>query len=115
MTDYTILQELPYAIGQDHYEGLAKVGEEMSELGVEFFKLMATGGNPKYWGDKNLHVGISCEVADLYAALDFFVAKNKWFDVGFVARRRKTKLSAYNEWSEETKKLKELRKNNNEN
>jgi hypothetical protein len=91
----------PYSIGSDIWPGLSKVVEESGELGTILGKIMATGGSTHYWGGRDLRVELVDEIADLRAALDFFVSVNLSDDQAAIKRladRERVKARLFTRW-----------------
>lgn len=90
--------------------GLRKVVEECSELSVELMKL-ATFPSGKHPGRKrNLKISTEEELADVLAAVDYFIDKNK-LDRQVIERRRVLKYRKFAKWWGDTKP--KAKKNNN--
>jgi NTP pyrophosphatase (non-canonical NTP hydrolase) len=68
-----------FSIGSQVWPGASKVIEEMGELQQVLGKLIATAGDTKHWEGKDLKDRLKEEIADVKAALFFFMAVN--FDV----------------------------------
>lgn len=67
----------PYSIGSSEWPGLAKVLEEMGELQQVMGKLMALGEeNYNHWDGSDLRARLEEEIADVLAALCFFIQQN---------------------------------------
>lgn len=65
-----------YTIRSDRWKGLAKLQEEMGELQTVLSKIVENGGSLEYWGGVDLRVNLKEELADVGAALDYFVYNN---------------------------------------
>jgi len=90
-----------FAIGDDKFPGLAKLQEEMNELGVELSKLTMTKGSYDYWGNRSLKAGIEEEeVADVLAALIFFSSTAENLDGERMANRSNAKYKLFWAWHE---------------
>lgn len=89
-----------FSIGQTVWPGLAKVLEESSELNVVLAKLIATRGNPNYFDGRNLLDEVEDELADLLAAVDFFVKYNSLNSTKIVTRQYE-KFGLFCDWHEE--------------
>lgn len=96
----------PYGIGSDHWPGVGKTVEEMSELGVELGKLQGSGGDRNHWSG-DLVVAIRNEVADLKAALLFLEEANPVLTLpddlddnprATIANRIRWKLDLFRSW-----------------
>lgn len=92
-----------YAIGSKVWPGTAKTLEEMGELGQVLGKLIALGGPIEHWDGTKLDRRLTEEIADVYAALDFFVDMNG-LDKGKIERRRAKKFKLFWSWHKEQKK-----------
>lgn len=71
-----VVSEGKFDIGSKVWPGLGKVLEESGELSQILAKIIATGGSLWYFDGSNLGDKLRDEVADLYAALDFFCEFN---------------------------------------
>lgn len=89
-----------FQIQSKEWAGLAKVLEETSELNVNLAKLMATGGDPNYWGGVDLIKEIQDEISDTFAAIAFFLSANQQFNLEQLYKRAGEKLDLYIEWRE---------------
>ena len=88
-----------YSIGSKVWPGMSKVIEEMGELAQVFGKLMGTGGEPKHWDGSNLRERLIEELADVYAAVQFFAANNLTKEEQFEwAKRIGKKRELFDEW-----------------
>lgn len=65
-----------YSIGADEWPGLSKLIEEAGEIIQVGGKILGTGGQEKHWDGTNLRERMIEELADLYAAIKFFVGTN---------------------------------------
>lgn len=92
----------PYAFNTTHWPGLAKVGEEMNELGIELNKLLMVGGDTDaYWGKRPLRQNIVEETADVLASARYFAQQNFTAEeLKFLEWRIAIKTSNYHEWAE---------------
>lgn len=86
-----------FAIGSTVRPGMSKIIEEAGELLQVLGKLIATGGEAHHWAAGDLDKKQHQEVADLYAALDFYVEQNA-MDHKRIDRRRATKLKRFRQW-----------------
>lgn len=88
----------PYGIGSDHWPGVGKVIEEMSELGTVFGKFMGSSGQLDHWSG-DLGEMMDDEIGDLYAALDFLVAHNgPALHATIIRKRRLWKRALFAAW-----------------
>lgn len=99
---------LPYQIESDEgdWPGLAKLVEEMGELGTILGKIMSNGGKTAYWGGVNLLDELHDELSDVTAALCFFCEQNK-IDLVRYSERGDLKLDRYEQWREENRTVTE--------
>jgi len=80
---------------------MSKLIEEMGELGQVFGKLMGTGGEAKHWDGSNLRERVVEELADVYAAIQFFAANNLTLEEQHAwAERVATKRRRFDGWHE---------------
>lgn len=86
-----------YCIGSDKLPGLAKLVEECSELCTIAAKLIAVGGDPKYFDGADLRERMLEEMADAIAAIRFFRDVNS-FDEAALTARVVEKLMQFHEW-----------------
>lgn len=86
-----------FQIQSEKWPGLAKFVEESSELNVNIAKLIATEGNPEYWGGVDLKKEIEDELADVFAVYLFIIANNN-LDEERMTVRTWEKLQKYAEW-----------------
>ncbi len=91
---------LPFAIGGSKWPGTAKLIEELGELQQALGKLIATGGKPNHWDGTNLVERIEEEIADVTAAIGFFVGANH-LSHGDIDARTATKLDLFLKWHRE--------------
>lgn len=93
----------PYSIGSDIWPGLSKLIEEAGEVLQVGGKLLGTGGNPQHWDGSNLRERMLLELADLHAAIVFFLVSN--YDSGTseaeFKERRRQKLEQFEAWHQE--------------
>lgn len=94
-----------YMIGGTTWPGLSKLVEEAGEVIQIAGKLMGSAGSTEHWSG-DLTTGLHHEIADLYAALDFFVGMNA-LDREEVAVRRESKLALFVRWHRDTLASKE--------
>lgn len=80
-----------------HWKGIFKIVEESGELLQVLGKMgpFPDGDHPDGAGD--LKIRAEREVADLYAALDYFVQANGLSET-FIDARRAEKLDKFNNW-----------------
>lgn len=93
----------PFQLGSTVWPGLGKVMEEMGELGQVLGKLIATGGSADHWdGAGSLDARAEQELADLQAALHFFIAQNFTIEQkDFMDKRIHNKVFQFNKWHQE--------------
>jgi len=89
-----------FAFGSPVLPGLAKVGEEMNELGTVMWKLSMINGADMYWNGRVLHKELRDELADVISAAQYFLKIND-FDQELVESRIKFKTSLYEQWTRE--------------
>lgn len=89
---------MTFAIGDKVYPGLSKITEESGEVLEVIGKLMATGGGRRHWSGRDLHVDLMDELADLQAAIDFFMGDCTREERGQFAERRVAKLNLFRKW-----------------
>ena len=89
-----------FAIGADIWPGLSKLLEEAGEVVQIGGKLMGTAGKHAHWDGSDLRDRLTEELADLTAAVEFFIAHNP-IDRDEVTARAATKLATYNRWHRE--------------
>jgi len=88
-----------FSIGSKVWPGMSKVIEEMGELQQVFGKLMGTGGEANHWDGSDLRKRVLEELADVYAAVQFFVAQNMTQEEQHAwAERVATKRRRFEEW-----------------
>lgn len=86
-----------FAIGDKVWPGTSKVIEECGELLQVLGKLIANGGKPDHWDGTNLHHRLVEELADVFAALTFFMEING-LDRELIEERAKLKLERFHKW-----------------
>ena len=103
----------PYAIGSGHLPGLSKLIEEAGEVLQVAGKILGAGGVGAHWdGGADLDVRLAMELADLQAAIDFFLGENpRVADAALpvrevkegegISERRARKLRRFQEWHQE--------------
>lgn len=92
----------PYSIGSDVWPGMSKVIEECGELQQVLGKIIALGGETEHWDGTDLRDRVRDELADLAAAIEFFIEMNeddKGFDL--IAERAERKLELFQQWQAE--------------
>ena len=81
------------------YDSLVQLWPSMSKVAQVFGKLMGTGGEPKHWDGSNLRERLIEELADVYAAVQFFAANNLTKEEQFEwAKRIGKKRELFDEW-----------------
>lgn len=89
-----------YAIGSDHWNGLSKVIEEMGELHQVCGKLIGSKGDSQHWSG-DLREKFVEEIADVQAALKFFIEQNLTeAEQSLIVKRKKKKFAKFCEWNE---------------
>lgn len=92
-----------FYIGAASWPGLSKVVEEGGELLQVAGKLIGSGGSTAHWSG-DLRPMLVEEIADVWAALDFFVMRNlEDFECVAISRRRQSKFHQFMKWDRETK------------
>lgn len=90
----------PYQLSCHEWPGLAKVIEEVGELGQVFGKIMSNGGHRMDpWVGNDLGAKLDEEAADLLAALTFMVAHCPHIDGDIVANRMARKYKLFEIWA----------------
>jgi hypothetical protein len=96
----------PYSIGSNTWAGLSKLLEEAGEVVQVGGKLLGTGGEIAHWDGSDLRVRLRDEMADLAAAIDFFLEENyEGDDMKAFYLRSQAKYRKFVEWQieQETK------------
>lgn len=90
----------PFTFGQDIWPGLAKLQEEMNELDTVLAKIQGLGGGTDYWGGRDLRPELLNEIADVRAALDFFLENSNFSgeEILNVFIRSDTKQKLFDKW-----------------
>lgn len=91
----------PYCIGSDEWNGLSKMVEELGELQQVCGKLIGSEGDTDHWSG-DLKQMLVEEIADVYAALDFFVDKNLPTEFHAITDRAISKVALFEKWDRET-------------
>lgn len=80
------------------YQGLVKLNEECGELVQILAKKLAYYHTDKHPDGKgSMQERLQDEMADVYAALDFVVKKNR-LDIETMQKRHKEKLALFQQW-----------------
>ncbi|GAA1956552.1 hypothetical protein [Amycolatopsis minnesotensis] len=87
----------PYAIGGAKWPGASRVIEESGELLQVLGKLIGADGATAHWDGSDLRARLVAEIADVRAALDFFIEANDLPD-GEISERAACKLATYERW-----------------
>lgn len=89
-----------YSIGSDLWPGTSKLIEEMGELGQVLGKLIALNGGTDHWDGTDLAERLDEEIADVLAAIGFFVTVNglSWADINL---RADDKKALFHRWQTE--------------
>jgi len=92
-----------FAFGDQEWPGVAKVIEEMGELGQVLGRIMAVHGAPAFLDvpPTDLRAQFVRELADLRAAIDFCSGELTRDERGLFAERRTTKLQLFQKWHRE--------------
>lgn len=92
--------DVPYSFGTDLHPGFAKIVEESGELLEVIGKILVIGGSTIHWtGD--LRKALHSEMADVSAALDFYVAQPENMSTDerqLFFKRKMTKLAKFENW-----------------
>lgn len=88
---------IPYLIGSNKFAGISKIVEEAGEVLQVIGKLMGFGKFGIHWDGKPVKGSLEDEIADLLAAVDFAISKNKLSRKKIEARRRE-KLKKFQFW-----------------
>lgn len=91
-----------YCIGSERWNGLSKLVEECGEVVQVAGKLLGTNGEVRHWDGSNLRERMTEELADLQAAITFFIRGND-FDADEFQRRAVKKLELFRQWDGEQK------------
>ncbi len=90
-----------FKISSEKWAGVAKVIEEMGELGCELGRLMAVDGNAETHWKGDIRPAILDETADVLAAISFFIGKNFTDEeLEYVMNRSDVKLNMFAQWME---------------
>lgn len=88
-----------FAFGDKEWPGIAKLIEEIGELGQVIGKLMMTHGMAGHWDGSDLRVRLVMEMADVAAAIDFVrvhvLSPDEW---RVLVARIKEKSLLYEKW-----------------
>lgn len=87
-----------FEIGGTMWPGLGKVVEETGELNTVLGKLIATQGNPSYWGGRDLVKELEDEMADTMAAIHFLMDHNSLLSQQKIFDRCNAKYKQFVEW-----------------
>jgi hypothetical protein len=89
-----------FEIGSDEWPGAAKLIEECGETLQVLGKLIAIRGGSDHFDGSNLHERLREELADLWAALAFFISHSS-VNADAVEGRMREKFALFNEWHDE--------------
>lgn len=88
------------------WPGVAKMVEEMHELGVPLGKLIMRQGDTNYWGGRDLRPEIVDEAADVMAAVVFMATANFTVDEMLkFSTRYEHKFGVYMRWHKDGEEL----------
>ncbi|WP_018681903.1 hypothetical protein [Actinokineospora enzanensis] len=87
----------PYSIGSDVWPGASRLIEECGELMQVLGKLIGSGGATAHWDGTDLRARLTDELADVRAALDYFIFANSMPDAA-IADRADKKRAQYERW-----------------
>lgn len=94
----------PYCIGSNEWNGLSKLIEELGELQQVCGKLIGSEGNLDHWSG-DLKDKFIEELGDVYAALEFFIAKNfNSYDMTRIETQRHQKEELFIQWDKHVNK-----------
>lgn len=100
--------EHPLCIGSDTWPGLAKLGEESSELGQVIGKITAFPFTVDHPDGTNLRTRIEDEIGDVMAAVSFVVTHPKnALDVERIDARCREKFDRFTRWDAEARERRE--------
>ena len=88
-----------FSIGSQVWPGASKLIEEMGELQQVLGKLLGTAGETKHWDGSDLKERLKEEMADVMAALAFFIGTN-FTDAedDWIHARAEEKMKRFVEW-----------------
>ncbi len=89
----------PYSIGHDNWNGLSKLIEEAGETIQVAGKLVGSSGEESHWDGTNLRVRLEDELADLMAACQFVILRNR-LDQDRIAKRSANKRELFHRWDQ---------------
>jgi NTP pyrophosphatase (non-canonical NTP hydrolase) len=88
-----------FSIGSQVWPGTSKIMEEASELITVLSKLQATNGELAYWEGDPLDIRMEDEIADVLAAIEFFLQENgDELDLRRMRARTSDKLKLFRKW-----------------
>jgi NTP pyrophosphatase (non-canonical NTP hydrolase) len=90
-----------FSIGGDLWPGLSKLIEECGEVIQVGGKLIGNEGRADHWDGSHLPTRLEEELADLQAAMLFFIRRNN-LSLGRIDERVVTKLALFEQWHRET-------------
>lgn len=91
-----------FEIGDEEYPGLSKIVEESGEVLQIIGKLINSLGNPQHFDGSNLRKKLINELADLDAALEFFIAYGlSQNETELLNNRMEEKFNKFKSWHEE--------------
>lgn len=91
-----------FYIGAEQWNGLSKLIEECGEVQQVGGKLLGSDGAIEHWDGTNLKHRLEEEIADLTAAIQFFIAANGLDTVTMTTRSIK-KVNLFIEWDKREK------------
>ena len=89
-----------FSIGSDVWPGISKLIEEAGEVTQVCGKLIAIAGESEHWDGTNLRERLENELADLTAAIEFVVGRNR-LDATRMNARATEKLRLFMKWDKE--------------
>lgn len=93
-----------FAFGDDEWPGIAKLIEEMGEVGQVVGRLMALHGQLATLGGIDVKRDLVKELADLQAAIDFVMGERTREERGVFTERRSTKLALFQKWHHDNRR-----------
>lgn len=91
-----------YAFGDKEWPGLAKLAEEIGEVGQVIGRLMMTHGSSEHWTGNDLRSDLIDEMADVKAAIEFMEMKTlSTPEADYLRRRVERKVLKFLSWHRE--------------
>lgn len=90
-----------FSFGSEVWPGTSKLIEEMGELQQVLGKLLGTAGERAHWDGTDLRERLMAEIADLTAALSFFMKHNmSEHALKFITAHAEMKFKLFEKWHE---------------